>query len=144
MDEEGRLRRAFARLREEERRATPSFDRVMTRRQAQRRPADRRRRVSVLGLAGAAAVILLLAVAGPRLGRFLAPGGDTGTLAAELQRTSIIWRSPTDFLLERPFADTWRGIPAIGRPARWPVAEHLAPDGRTDEVDLEDPGRTPS
>jgi hypothetical protein len=140
-DDDG-LRRAFGRLRDEERRAAPGFDQVMSRRQT-RRPADGHR-VGALRLVGAAAVILLLALGGLRLARFMAPGGDTGALAAELQRTSAVWHSPTDFLLERPAARSWRGIPAIGRSLRPTAPTDPAVRDRIDGLDMEDPGRTPS
>ncbi len=142
MDEEGRLRQAFERLREEERRAAPSFEHVMNRRRAQRLAG--RPRVGAPGFAVAVALVLLLALAGPRLGRLLTPGGETGSLAVELQRTSTMWRSPTDFLLERPRARAWRGIPAIGRRVPPSAPETPARRGRTDDIQREDPGRIPS
>jgi hypothetical protein len=142
MDDGGRLREAFARLRAEEHRAAPSFDHIMNRRQARKPAAPRRARA--LGLAGAVAMILFLAVAGPRLGRLLTPDRQVGNLAMELQRTSTIWRSPTDFLLEPSQARSWRRIPTIARPARPTVPDNPALRGRTDDIDMEHPGRTPS
>jgi hypothetical protein len=142
MDEEGQLRQAFERLREEERRAAPSFDHVVNRRRPDRLTG--RPRIGALGFAAAVALVLLLALAGPRLGRLLTPDGDTGSLAVELQATSTMWRSPTDFLLERPQARAWRGIPAIGRRVLPIVPADPAWRGRTDDSDREDPGGTRS
>lgn len=142
MNDEGPLRQAFERLREEERRGLPSFDQVMNRPRARRLAG--KPPIRALGLVGAVALVLLLALAGPRLGPLLTRDRDSGSLAVELQGTSTLWRSPTDFLLERPRARAWRDIPAIGRTVPPAAPDDPARRGSTQDMDREDPGRTPS
>lgn len=138
--EEGRLREAFGRLRDEERRAAPAFDHIMNRSRNPPLP----HRVERLRLAGAATAILLLALGILQLTRITTPGNDAGALAAELQRTSAVWRSPTDFLLEPSATRAWRGIPAIGRSLPPTAPDDPDARDRSDDTDTDDEGRVPS
>ncbi len=112
------LRELFARLREEDARAAPDFERFI-----QPSPAAEfggRARILRPRLALAAVALVLLGIGVWQLSD---PRGDDrpeGRLALELQGTSARWRGPTDFLLERPVTSTWRGVPRIGRTATPP------------------------
>jgi len=124
-DENGRgpgseeLARAFAQLREEDRRAAPSF-RALVERGAR---AGTRRRRSVWASRAAVAAGVLVALALGLLVARSARGPAAESVAAELAG----WRSPTAFLLETPGRELASGLPRLGEPA-FPGLE--APAGR--------------
>jgi hypothetical protein len=141
IEEDGRLRRSFTDLRDEDREDAPSFDHILHRERGRRlvvRPRSAAIRVTM-----AAVAVVLLALAVPPLVDRLRPDREAGRLAVELQGTSTVWRSPTDFLLERR-PPPWRGVPTIGRPPRQTIPALAVPEGGDDEIDPKDPGRNRS
>ena len=140
-DEDRRLRQSFTRLRDEDQEGAPSFEHILHRERHQ--PPAVRPRLAVIRMTMAAAALVLLILTVPPLVERLRPEREAGRLAAELQRTSTVWRSPTDFLLERR-PPPWRGVPTIGRPLRQTTPALGAPEGGDDETDPENPGRNRS
>jgi hypothetical protein len=136
-DEDRRLRQSFTRLRDEDRESAPSFDHILHR--ERRRPPALRPRLAAIRVTMAAAAVVLLILTVPPLVERIRPDPEAGRLAAEIQRTSTVWRSPTDFLLERR-PPPWRGVPAIGRPAVRTGTAVGSPEPREDGTDSEDPG----
>ncbi len=116
--DDARLRELFARLREEDARAAPDFERSIRPRVA----ADLEGRARILRPRIALAAVMTV-VLGLGAWRLAVPGGGDrpeGRLALELQGTSARWQGPTDFLLDQPVTSSWRGVPRIGRMAAPP------------------------
>ncbi len=106
---DGALRRAFAELREEDRRTLPPFDRLLARAPA---GADgwrgARRRATVTGLAAiAVAAALYLALPRP----VLPPRPETAVASAA---TLAAWRPPTEVLLRAPGGELVNEQPRFG------------------------------
>jgi hypothetical protein len=111
-DDEREIASALAQLRKADEASAPPFHATLTSSRAGRVP-----RRSAIGPA-LAAVTLLIVIVGlavfelehPRASRRPVPAPSSAKASLES------WESPTDFLLETPGSDLWRGLPRLAEP----------------------------
>ncbi len=107
-DEERAIRRAFAALREDDRRHTPNFDRLLS------RPATspRTRATGRRAILAAAVLVALVTVAGLW---WLLPSAPMERAEEDATGVSLAsWQAPTDVLLETPGRSLFVELPAVG------------------------------
>ena len=105
-DDDPDLREIFARLRQEDERAAPPFQRLWragVRRDAMALPV-RPRWILATAIAAIAAVVLMVSRGTPRVN---VPDESTVSVST--------WRAPTDFLLQTPGRDLLTTVPRLGR-----------------------------
>lgn len=119
-DEEHELRKAFAALREDDRRHTPELERLLSRPITRRQTAPVPWKPILAGAAVAAAVTLMIAVLRWQSSPF---GVEDNTTAVAL----AAWRAPTDVLLETPGRSLLAEVPAFGGGGFLPPPAHGRP-----------------
>ena len=135
-DHDHDLRERFAALRDEETSRAPDFDATV--RAARKTGGTSRSRPAAWKVAAAAAIVIATGVAlvaeRERVTTsVIAPSAKPGAAGGAAPTTAarpVLWRGPTDFLLEMPDSDLLGTIPALGGKGGW----NLTPPTRAPSI----------